>query len=284
MKEIKCENNAGQSIIFTYDFTPLHLVSVDGIYKVESNIYMTDNTMIDGSTYQGSTIAKRNIVITAEMKDNYQNNRNLLYKVFKPKEKGTMTYTENDESRQIEYVVEDMEITEKGVVRTATISLLCPDPYFKDLDNIEINMTSWIPMFEWDHEFKDEGEEFSVKDTEQIKDIDTESAADYIGVTIIIAADGNVTNPSIYHFETDETIKVLTTLTAGQRLIITTETNDKNIYLEKDGKREEINALLDEDSEFIQLFNGVNTLQYDADSGAQYMNVMVIYKRRYLGV
>ena len=195
MKEIKCENNAGQSIIFTYDFTPLHLVSVDGIYKVESNIYMTDNTMIDGSTYQGSTIAKRNIVITAEMKDNYQNNRNLLYKVFKPKEKGTMTYTENDESRQIEYVVEDMEITEKGVVRTATISLLCPDPYFKDLDNIEINMTSWIPMFEWDHEFKDEGEEFSVKDTEQIKDIDTESAADYIGVT-------QFKRPPIYKYKT----------------------------------------------------------------------------------
>ena len=284
MKEIKCENNAGQSVSFTYDFAPFHLISVEGIYKVESNVYMTDNTMIDGSTYQGSTIAKRNIIITAEMMDNYQQNRDLLYKVFKPKEYGTFTYTENEETRQIEYIAENIEISETGVVRTVTVSLLCSDPYFKDIDDIEINMTSWIPMFEWDHEFKDEGEEFAVKDTEQIKDIDTESAADYIGITIIIAAEGNVTNPSIYHFETNETIKVLTTLTAGQRLIITTETSNKNIYLEKDGKQEEINALLDEDSEFIQLFNGVNTLQYDADSGAQYMNVMIGYKRRYLGV
>lgn len=284
MKEVTCENNAGQAVTFTYDFKPFHLVSIEGIYKVENNVYMTDNTMIDGSTYQGSTIAKRNIVITAEMMDNYQNNRDLLYRVFKPKKYGTFTYKENEEIRQIDYIVESLEIAETGVVRTIVISLLCPDSYFKDLDNIEINMTSWIPMFEWNHEFKDEGEEFAVKDTEQIKDIDTESAADYIGVTIIIAADGDVTNPSIYHFETDETIKVLTTLKAGQRLIITSETNNKNIYLEKDGNREKINALLDEDSEFIQLFNGVNTLQYDADSGAQYMNVMIIYMRRYLGV
>lgn len=284
MKYITCRNAAGKEVTFTYDYTPFHLISIEGVYKVESNVHMEENTMIDGSTYQGSVMRQRDIVITAEMRDNYVFNRDLLYKVFKQKEYGTLIYREEDIEREINYIVENVEIGEKGVIRDITISLRCPDPYFKELDDIEINMTSWRDLFEWPHEFLNAGEEFAVKDAEQIKDIDTESAADYIGITAIIAADGDVTNPSIYHFEHDETIKVNTVLRAGERLIITTEKDNKNIYLEKDGDRTEINHLMDEDSEFIQLVNGVNTIQYDAESGAEYMNVMIMYRRRYEGV
>lgn len=283
MKKITCRNQTGQEVVFTYDFTPFHLLSVDGIYRVTNNVYMTENTMIDGSTYQGSVIKQRDIVIAAEMMSDYQRNRDLLYQIFKPKAYGIFLYEEEDRKREINYIVEDLDIEEKGVVRGITISLRCPEPYFKELHDIEINMTSWVNRFQWPHEFLTAGEEFAVKEKEQIKEVDTQSAADYIGITVIITSDGEVVNPSFYHFESDETMKVLTTLQAGQKLIITTQTNNKNVRLNKNGKEEEVNHLIDEDSEFIQLYNGTNTLQYDAESGAQYMNVMIMYRRRYLG-
>ena len=112
--------------------------------------------MVDGSTYQGSTTKQRNIVITAQMERDYQANRDLLYKCFKPKSTGLFTYIEGSETRVIDYKVEGIDIDEAGVVRNFSISLLCPDPFFRDLEDISVSMASWTGLFEWPHEFLEE--------------------------------------------------------------------------------------------------------------------------------
>lgn len=48
--------------------------------------------------------------------------------------------------------------------------------------------------------------------------------------------------------------------------------------------KKEINEYLDEDSDFIQLQHGTNTIRYTADAGEDYLNVTVSYRFRYLGV
>lgn len=91
-KRIICKNEDGVQVEFNYSFEPFFLVSVDGIYTVSNNVVTSENTMVDGSTYQGSTTKQRNIVITAQMERDYQANRDLLYKCFKPKSTGLFTY------------------------------------------------------------------------------------------------------------------------------------------------------------------------------------------------
>ena len=54
--------------------------------------------------------------------------------------------------------------------------------------------------------------------------------------------------------------------------------------LVRDGVKQEINEYLDEDSDFIQLQHGTNTIRYTADAGEDYLNVTVSYRFRYLGV
>ncbi|MDL2318548.1 tape measure protein [Eubacteriales bacterium OttesenSCG-928-A19] len=50
------------------------------------------------------------------------------------------------------------------------------------------------------------------------------------------------------------------------------------------GVKTEINEKLDEDSEFMQLTHGMNTLKYDAESGIDYLNIKITYRSLYLGV
>ena len=124
---------------------------------------------------------------------------------------------------------------------------------------------------------------------EKLKTIDNTSAADNIGITVVITASGPVVNPSIYHVEEGESITVGTSgkkmeMTAGDKLVITTETNNKHAYLIRGGVQKEVNEYLSEDSEFIQLQHGSNTLGYLAESGDDYMTVEVSYRYRYLGV
>lgn len=289
-KRIICKNEDDVQIEFSYeDDAEFFLISCDGIYSVSNNVITSENTMTDGSTYQGSTTKQRNIVITAEFDSDYQERRDYLYKSFKPKSPGTFYYEENDEQRQIDYIVENIDIDEAGVCRNAVISLICPDPFFKDPADTTVTMAGWEPRFEFVHEFTDELEEFGVRVAELVKNIENDSAADYIGIEVIMEALGAVRNPALYHTQQDIHIQIGTPefpfdMEPGDVVRITTGTNEKNVYLIKDGETRKINEYLDEESEFIQLVHGSNTFIYDAEQGVNYLNVTIMYRFRYLGV
>ena len=289
-KKIVCKNEDNVEIEFSYeDDAEFFLISCDGIYSVSNNVVTSENTMTDGSTYQGSTTKQRNIVITAEFDSDYQSRRDFLYKIFKPKSPGTFYYTENAEQREIEYRVEGIEIDEAGVCRNAVISLICPDPFFKDPADTTVTMAGGGPWFEFVHEFTSELEEFGVRIAELVKTVENDSAADYIGIEVIMEALGAVRNPVLYHMQQDIHIQIGTDdypfdMEPGDVVRITTGTNEKNVYLIKGGEETKINEYLDEESEFIQLVHGSNTFIYDAASGVDYLNVTIKYRFRYLGV
>lgn len=289
-RTIYCKNEDGVEVFFNYDEeSPFFLEKIDGFTKVSNKVTASENTMIDGETYQGSVTRARNLVITASISKNQVYNRNLLYKCFKPKTSGLLTYVEEDERRIINYIVEDVDVDPDGVVRFATISLICHNPFFEDEEDVIVTMAGWRPCFTWRHRFKEEKEPFGKRIAEITKEIENDSAADYIGIEILIEATGAVVNPAIYHTEQKEYIKIGTQdntleIGSGEAVRITTYTNKKDVYLIKDGEETEINQYLDERSDFIQLVHGKNTFTYAADSGRDYMNVTITYRFRYLGV
>lgn len=292
-RSITCKNEDGMEVRFSDTFSPWLLEDCDGIYSVKNTVATSENTMTDGATYQGSTTQMRNIVLTLRdlPKANHQENRTLLYNLFKPKAAGLFLYLEDEgaEGRSIDYYVESVEVDAVNKARKATVSLLCPDPFFVAPSDVTVTMAGWESYFEWPHEFPPEGEEFEARVEEKLKTIDNTSAADNIGMTITIQAAGAVTNPSIYHVEQGEQITVGTSgkpleLVAGDEVIITTGTNDKHVYLIHEGIKTEINEYLSESSEFIQLEHGTNTIGYSADVGESYMTVEISYRYRYLGV
>lgn len=316
MSDIKviCTSDKNVSITFTWDdFTPFHLVDIEGIYGIESNVVTSENTTIDGSTYQGATAKERHIDLIVEMDGNYSANRNLLYRCFPIKRTGTMEYIEGGESKVIEYEVEGIipgEIT--GVVRDYTISLKCTDPYFKDLTDTEVVMASWVSDVCFPICLPEEGIEFGHREADLVKAIENDSGADNIGITAVFRADGTVKNPAIYHTESGEFTKVGYEgndffLFSGQYVVIFTHTGKKDIFMidnvaqgeieenrnkygmidwekvvEKYGQN--INEYQDEDGDFVQLQDGTNTLTYSAEEGVDYLSVSVYYRISYLGV
>ena len=287
-RTITCTNEDNISVIFGRSFSPFVLTDADGIYGVENDVNTSANTMTDGSTYQGTTVKMRNIVLTMHDKDDHQTNRDLLYNLFKPKSYGTLTYKEGTVEREIKYQVEEIQI-EQGRSAKATVSLLCPDPFFTGLKDIVVSMAAWSAEFEWIHEFVDGGEEFGKRMDSRLETIDNRAAADNIGITITINANGAVKNPSVTHVENNQHITLGTTavpfnMIFGDQVTITTETNNKHVYLERGGVKTEINEYLTEDSEFIQLMHGKNSIGYAADEGVDYMTVSIKFRYRYLGV
>lgn len=316
MSDIKvtCTSDKNVSLIFTWDgFNPFHILGLDGIYGIDSTVTTSENTTTDGSTYQGATAKERNIILTVEMDGDYKRNRELLYRVFPIKRTGTFEYYEAGDTKTITYEVESITPGETtGVVRDYTISLICTDPYFTDLSDIEVIMASWVSDWYFEGCFDINGVEFGHREAELVKEIENNSGADNIGITAVFRADGSVKNPAIYHSESGKFIKVGYAgndfeLASGQYVVIDTHTGRKNIYLLDGVTQAEIeehkdrygvidwqevvsiwgtiiNQYLDEDGDFIQLQDGTNTLTYSAEEGINYLSVSVFYRISYLGV
>lgn len=291
MRQIVCENEDGMAVNFGSSFSPFLLENCDGLYDLNVNVSTSDNTMTDGATYLGSVVKPRNIVLTLRDKTgaDHQKNRAVLYDLFKTGSEGNLVYTENDTSREISYYVESLLIDGVNRARQATVSLLCPDPYFYAVNESNVTMASYDAQFEFPHEFLSGGEELGAKNTEKLKTIENTGAVGGIGLTIVITAAGPVTNPSVTHVENAEAILLGTEekpleLQLGDTVIITTATGNKHVYLVSGGVQREINEYLDESSVFIQLSRGKNTFGYTADDGADDMTVEISYRYKYLGV
>lgn len=283
---ITCENQFNIKGIFSEKSFPFLLSDADGLYQMAATVNMSSNTMNDGAFYHSSALKSRNIVLTLSDVGDHTEHRAFLNELFIPKSSGVLTLDEGSKHRKIEYYVEKVASDGIDAYRTYQVSLLCPDPYFYDLDDSVAMMAEFLPSFHFVHEFKASKEEFGYRQKEKIMTI-----ANYIGVggagmTIEISCTGAVTNPVITHIETDKSITIGTdskplSMEAGDKVTISTYDGNKHVYLTHDGTTTKINNYLSEDSVFLQLGHGKNSIGYSAKEGVDNMIVRTTYKLRY---
>ena len=287
-RTVICTNEDGFFLEFNETgFNPFLLAGIDGIYDAKNKVYISENSMIDGAVFQGSVAEYRNIVLHLKDIDDYQENRDALNRLFKERSKGLLIFTEGESpARQIEYYVESMESTEDYRVRMHTVSLICPDPFFYDINGSSEDMASWVSAFEFPFESTSAGFEFGYQSNERIKSIQNDIAEDNIGVTITITCMGTVVNPSITHIETSDRISIGHSgkpfeIGTGDVVTITTATGNKHVTLTHNGQTSEVNHYLTEDSVFVQLMRGSNSFGFNADSGLNNMSISIAYTFKY---
>lgn len=282
MKKIICENNKKNKVTFTYDF-PFYLTSADGLHTVIGTVSTVSSAFAIGETYSGTSIKKRNIVITGIIKDNFQTRREKLYEIFPLDTNGTLYYYEDNISRKIEYVVESVEIEDKGIPRQFTVSLICAYPYFTDIEESEVSMSTWTPKFTFPMiSEKDVGIEFATKNVTTMGEIINDTNIEF-GITIKFVANGNVTNPYLINVETQEKMQININMEAGDQIIITTHRSKKNVIYIKNstGAEENINYLMEYGSKFLQMHSGNNTLRAGAEEEEENLETKVFYSIEY---
>lgn len=264
--------------------------SIEGIYAFTGEVKTSPYSQTNGDRYKSTRAPKRNIVIYGKIYANFYENRQLMYRVFRLGSLGRFCYMEPDQQeRYADYYVEKVEIDQDAYRGQYQISLICPDPFFYAGGSESIDLAAWIADFTFEHDFLDSGEVLGHREVSMIKQIPNYNGVDGIGLDITIKASGDVTNPYVYLNETGEQIKIGTTsnpytLTSSKEIHICTTTGHKSVVEVSGGVETRINDYLDPDSQFFQLGAGVNTVGYNASSGAAYMEVRVEYKMRYLGV
>jgi hypothetical protein len=282
--ELTYINSNGESITLKQS-RPYFLTKIDGTGNIRQTVNTFKAPDQDGAFYISSTLDMRNITlegtVVADSLDEAYVRRQRFLKIFTPKMRGTLLYR----GRQIACVVEEAGFTVSTRQRIPNffVSLLCPSPFFETLDEVREELTSWIPLFEFELEIPVSGMEFGMRQPNQI--ITVENIGDVsCGCEIVFRALGTVTNPELLNIDTGEYIRLLTTMSAGDELRVYTHFAGKRVVQVVGSTVTNAFSLLDTNSTFFQLAAGTNTLRYDASVNMELLEVSIYFRPQFLGV
>ncbi|MED4017002.1 phage tail family protein [Sutcliffiella cohnii] len=284
MEKVIITNSLGESLTFSHK-PPLLLKSIDGTGSTEVSVQMQKSPYQDGQSYVDSLLEPRVIPITAEIKskDVYKL-RSTISKVLNPKlGVGTLTYFRGTDVKEIPFVVEQPPSFPSGTdnkgrtFQLVLFTLICPNPYWLDIDQITEPLIAWIGEFKFP---------LSLPTTMGRKgDSVTMINKGDVPTPVFITFNGPSDSPVVINHTTGEFIKINRQLGDGEKIEINTQFGNKKVEIvRQNGER--INAFnwIDLDSTFFQLQVGANELEYTALSGTINANVQVSWKNRYIGL
>lgn len=282
MLEIKVKNNFGE-ILNLSSSTAYTLYKVEGITPPKMNISTSANATSDGDTVNSVRAEKRNIVLYLKIDNDVENNRLKLYRHF-PLKKNLTVYCKTDTRDMcIEGKVELIEPALFEQKQAVQISILCPQPYFKAIDDLVTNFAEISSLFEFPFSISNTGKEFSVITNNVRKSIVNNGEFD-TGVEIKIFATGEVVNPVIYDAFRRTHIKLNMTLQTNDTVVINTNKGKKSITLIRRGVESNAMGNLAATSKWLQLYVGDNVFTYTADSGSSNLQLTFISSPAYGGV
>jgi hypothetical protein len=120
----------------------IQIRNIDGLDPVKASVSTSPFGSIDGESYTGSNVPKRNIVLTLHPNPDWDNwspaaLRRVLYSYFMPKQAIRLVFYSDDMAPvEISGIVESAEANPFSQDPEMVVSIICPDPYFTAVDPV----------------------------------------------------------------------------------------------------------------------------------------------------
>lgn len=303
IKAITAVNDRGESlrIELTKPMETGFLVkNIDGLGPGKATINTTEMATYDGAMYNSSRFNQRTITITFKYLNvpTIEDVRQKSYKYFPINQQITLIVETTNRTAEINGWVESNEANIFDKAETATISIVCPDPYFKlyGSKGTEVHVFYGVDaLFEFQFENDSLTEpmlEFGSIQEKREQNIFYTGDAE-VGMSFIMNALGEVGDVIIYNVRTREQMRILESrlvaltgekLHKGDTITITTGKGEKGITLLRDGDTYNILNVLDKGTTWLTLKKGDNLLAYSASYGAEFLEFKIENRVIYEGV
>jgi len=282
MYECKVKNHNGEVLDLSAS-SKYTLYKITGLQPPASIVNMANNATSDGVTVNSVRVDKRNIVLYIALNGDIEQSRLNLYKYFPHKKTVTIYFKNGSRDVYIEGQVEFFECDLFAIRQVAQISLICPQPYFKAINDIVSYFSEISNLFSFPFSMPESGVELSAITTNIRKSIiNTGDIAS--GLVIDLYAIGTVVNPVIYDVFKRTHIKLTLIMEANDHIIINTNHGIKSITLIRGGVSTNILGYLYPVSSWLTLESGDNVFTYDAESGVSNLQLTFTSSVLYGGV
>ena len=227
-------------------------------------------------------IGVRNIVIYLELRRNVEENKALLYKLFRKKKEGTLYYKSAQRDVYIKGYVEDITPDQYSNPVTVQIVVVCFDPYFLDAQAIVTDIARNVPKLHFKLAMT-APRPFGVY-SENLTQTMINRGDEALGMLIHIYASDRAEIPKIYNNETGEFFELGIELFAGDEIVINTKQGEHAVTLIRAAQEFNIFVAITRGSSWLQLEVGSNTFGATASSGGDALRFTLTTVERYEGV
>ena len=282
MFTLKVENKNGEILTLRQNEN-YAVTKIDGLNPPSATINFSEIAGVDGGLFNSARVEMRNIVLTIKPLGEVEKNRLNLYKYFQIKRWCKIYYSNGSLDVKTEGYVETIETDLFSMSEEMQISIMCPKPYFESLNEIYSDISRIIANFEFPFAIDKDGIEFAYIEQDKFATV-VNSGDIETGLIIEITARGTVVNPILYNTRTGGRFGINITLEKYDRIVINTNSGEKEIYLISSDVKTNIINKITPGVEWFVLSPGENTFSYSADSGAELMSIVFKHSTKYGGV
>lgn len=268
--------------------------SIDGLNPPKSNINTTELSSFDGSVFNSARIVNRNIVLRLILLDNetIEESRHNLYRFMPIKSKVTFEVHTDERDIYTEGYVESNQINIFSNRETASISIICPDPYFYSLEDNTISYSGSVGLFEFpfENEVGTNSLEFSEAGGECVLSVENNSNF-RIGFEMDFRLFGGTGDITIENHQTDQYLVISSaaieevmgsTLQMGDTIKLSTVSGKKSLTLNRNGEIYNILYALGRRYDWVQLAPGLNAIEVTGN-GINNTDISLTVKNIYEG-
>lgn len=281
MYTLSVENQKGE-ILNLFNNKAYDLLKVDGLAPPVANLNFSELSNFDGSVYNSAQLGNRNIVLTIKIHNPAEENRNNLYKYFSMKKIIRVIYENDLRKVYCDGYVETFECDLFVINEIAQISIICPDPYWKEEQLTEISFSNTVGLFEFPFDIPEEGIEFSTIEGMSNKYINNSEIE--TGTIIEFRAIADVDKPKFINRTTQKYFSIDFNMIEGDVIRINSNRGKKSVILIRNAVETNIINNMVQGSTWINLAPGLNELSYECERGQINLIVYMATYRCYEGV
>lgn len=283
---IKLElENESKNVINIDDDVNYQLILATGFTSPSAEIFRSKSPNKKGSKYNGSTLNERYITLVIKILGDVEVNRNKLYAWIDSEQYVKINYQNKLKNVYCEGYIEESDIPMFDDNETITVNLVCPDPYWKDLESIYTDISTLVSEFTFPFAIDKEGIPFSTILSDNQTNVF--NAGNETGIMIQAIFSGNVTGLKIFNGnDISQYIKFKNSLTfnEGDLLDINTDSSPKTITrIKADGTKENILKYVDGRPYWFTLKKGNNVFGYECNDETL-VDLKIMFNNKYLGV
>ena len=283
---IKLElENESKNVINIDDDVNYQLILATGFTSPSAEIFRSKSPNKKGSKYNGSTLNERYITLVIKILGDVEVNRNKLYAWIDSEQYVKINYQNKLKNVYCEGYIEESDIPMFDDNETIIVNLVCPDPYWKDLESIYTDINTLVSEFTFPFAIDKEGIPFSTILSDNQTNVF--NAGNETGIMIQAIFSGNVTGLKIFNGnDISQYIKFKNSLTfnEGDLLDINTDSSPKTITrIKADGTKENILKYVDGRPYWFTLKKGNNFFGYECNDETL-VDLKIMFNNKYLGV
>lgn len=282
MFDLSVENEYGESLALTNN--PAYIIkAIDGLNPPEAIINTTLRAGHDGTLFNSAYLDNRLLTITIAINGPAERNRNALYSFFQSGHKSRIYYKNGMRDVYIDGYGQSMPIGFFDEKEIFQVSLLCPDPYFHDIEDSYATNDQVTPQLEFQAEFPSSGMAFSTIELGAGIEIINRGNTD-VGILVTFTANASFTNPVLTNDTSGEYFGVNTTLSTGDQLVFNSNIDGRAVYQVSSGSRTSKVGAIKSGSTWLMCKPGRNSFTISGTGDVRDLHCSIFLQNKYQGV